>query len=98
MGIHICQFHPNIYDTLVTYLYETCIFVKLDSELFKTYNNICNFNTRYPNRLAVPAKRTKLYGKNAYWMAINIFFNRLHDDMKPFPISLFKVQFKKWLI
>lgn len=78
MGIHICQFHPNISDTLVTYLYETCIFVKLDSELFKTYNDIYNFNTRYPNipnRLAIPAKRTKLYGKNALCMAINIYNN-----------------------
>jgi hypothetical protein len=79
------------------YIYEVCLFVKSYPNFFNKKRDFCKFNTRYPDRLAIPHKRTKLYGNNAYCMSISIY-NRLHDDIKELPLTLFKCRLKKWLI
>lgn len=45
------------------YIYEVCLFVKLHPELYKTNKEVCKFNTRYPNRLVIPAKKQNYTGK-----------------------------------
>lgn len=79
------------------YIYEVCLFVKLHPDLFSKKRDVCEFNTRYPNRLVIPPKKTQLYGKNAYCMSVSIY-NQLHDDIKELPLNLFKSRLKKWLI
>lgn len=78
------------------YIFEICLFVKNNMELFKKKADICNFNTRYPNRLVTMPSTTTCFSRNSYNMAVKLF-NKLPDALKDLPMKKFKVSLKKYL-
>lgn len=79
------------------YIYELCVFVKSNPNLFIKRCESHNTVTRYPNRLLLHASTTQLYGRNSYQMAIKVY-NRLNDDMKSLSLEKFKLKLKNWLL
>lgn len=78
------------------YIFDICIFTKTNIEEFKMKHEICNFSTRYPNRLVAPSCSTTCYQKNCYYMSIKIF-NKIPDSIKNLPINKFKTALFKLL-
>lgn len=71
------------------YIYEICVFTKNNLDMFSKKGNICNFRTRYPNRLVAPQCSTTSKQRNSFVMCTKIY-NKLPDHFKELPLNLFK--------
>lgn len=79
------------------YILEMAKFVKCNLHLFRQFKDVCQFNTRHPNRLVVQKSSTKLHTRNCYCMAIKIF-NKIPDDIKSLNYDRFVSTLCRWLL
>lgn len=79
------------------YIFEICVFVRQNMDIFIKKSTSCYFNTRFPNRLTFPKSHTVLLQRNCYWMAIKIF-NSIPKELQDMPFEIFKHKLRKWLI
>lgn len=80
------------------YIFEICLFVMQNKQLFKRACDIYPRNTRNPNRLVMlETPKTMLYRKSCLTMCVKIF-NNLPNEFKLLDKKLFKLTLYKWLI
>lgn len=78
------------------YIFELCIFVKINSDLFTKRHETCTFSTRYPNRLLALPGTTTCLSRNSFNMSVRVF-NKVPDNIKNLPIKKFKSALFKYL-
>lgn len=78
------------------YIFEVSTFVKRNINLFTQKKNVCNFNTRYPDRLVLPNSKTYICNRNAYAMCVKVY-NNLPNDLRILAINKFRNALFKWL-
>lgn len=86
----------NLLTVPCLYIFELCNFVKTYPHFFKRKDQVCHFNTRYPDRLIYPKTNTHLYRRNCFPMAIRLF-NKLPKNITELPRSQFRVKLFIWL-
>lgn len=79
------------------YIYEMACFAKKNEKMFLKNGDIYSFRTRYPNKYVLPSCRTDFYYRSCYPMVIKIY-NKLPEDLKLLPFSLFKKYLHEWLV
>lgn len=79
------------------YIREICVFVKQYPNYFIRHEELLARHTRHKNRIYLPKHHSTFHSKNAFCMAVKIF-NKLPDEFKELPLSLFKRRLSKWLL
>lgn len=79
------------------YIFEICIFVKRNYNLFKENMERPNSRSRHKNRLQLPPIKLDLFKKNVYCMSI-IIYNHLPNSWQELPLTRFKKKLFNLLI
>lgn len=80
------------------YIFELCLFVHRHNSLFEFRNDVVTRqNNRMKFKLYIPHQRIRLYSKNVYCMAINLY-NKLPEILKNLCVYQFKSKLFKLLL
>lgn len=80
------------------YIYEICMFVMKNKQLFKTANDVNPRNRRDPYKLVLnDLPRLSKYNSNCLAMCVCIY-NKIPRHFKALNTKLFKIKFHKWLL